>query len=433
MTPPPTPRLPVEPWWAGEPGPSHRRPAARGRGARRGFGRTWWGQAWVDALEHRAALDPNRLPRGRGYARSGSVAELDITSGVVLAQVQGSRREPYEVVVRVRAFDDGEWGRVLDAVAASLGRAAALLDGELPPALADDVASAGLSLLPGPGEVQPRCSCPDWADPCKHSAAVCYLVADALDDDPFTLLRLRGRDREQVLAALRARRGGGASTSTRPAVAEPIDAVPAREVWAHEPDLPPLPPVPLPPDRPGQPGVLPVEPPAGSGITAAGLEALAADAARRAWQLATGEGDGGLHLDVETDLARRAAAVLAGPDDPAPVVRAMARAAGMTAPRLTSRAIAWRGGGADGLAALLDSWQPGPDEMADGLVALEDRLPPGATAPRAQANRITSGRVQLRLGAGGLWYLFAKSGSTWDLTGQGSSDPRTLLTDKDQV
>src|SRR6202034_4391824 len=168
------------------------------------------GAAWVEALEQRARLDPNRLPRGRDYARSGAVGELTLAPGEARAQVQGRMTAPYEVRIRVRRFSDEEWDRVLTAISTRLGHAAALLDGELPPEIAQDATSAGLDLLPGGGEIGPRCSCPDEADPCKHSAAACYLVADALDADPFVLLLLRGRTRDQVLAGVRTRRRGAA-------------------------------------------------------------------------------------------------------------------------------------------------------------------------------------------------------------------------------
>jgi uncharacterized Zn finger protein len=148
------------------------------------FGRTWWGRAWVDALEQRGQLDPTRLPRGATYARDGSVDQPGFAPGEVSAQVTGRRAQPYHVRVRVRQFTPHEWDRVLEAICARLSHAAALLDGDLPPDVADDVAATGLSLLPGPGEVGPRCTCPDEADPCKHSAAVCHLIADALDADP---------------------------------------------------------------------------------------------------------------------------------------------------------------------------------------------------------------------------------------------------------
>jgi uncharacterized Zn finger protein len=134
----------------------------------REFGRTWWGRAWLEALEQRARLDPDRLPRGRDYARSGAVGELTLAPGEARAQVRGRKTEPYQVRIRVRRFADEEWDRVLEAIAARLGHAAALLDGELPPEIADDATGAGLDLLPGGGEVGPRCDCPDDADPCKH-------------------------------------------------------------------------------------------------------------------------------------------------------------------------------------------------------------------------------------------------------------------------
>lgn len=417
-----SPRGSGQPWWAEEQGSSHRKPAARGSGARRGFGSTWWGKAWVQALEQRAALDPSRLPRGRSYARSGSVLDMDVVPGEVRAQVQGSRRKPYSVHVRVRKFDAGEWGRVLDAVAAQIGRTAALLDGELPPEVVDDVASAGLSLLPGAGEVQPRCSCPDWADPCKHSAAVCYLVADELDADPFALLRLRGRDRDEVLAGLRARRGGtGRDGGTQAAVAAST-GMPLKQALARE--VATLPPVPLPPQRAGRPAVLPVEPPGASGIDPGSLSTLAADAARRAFDVLGGDGDDGLALDVEADLARWAAATL-GPGTRTFAIPEMARRAGVPPRQLTSWALAWRHGGRAGLEVLRESWRPLPDELDDGRAALETFDGTGRVV--TQQNRLTRGRVQLRLGQDRLWYRFEKSGPTWDLAAPPVADPRTLL------
>jgi len=166
--PPPSKRLPGSgPWRAA---------------GKRPFGASWWGKAWVEAIEQRARLDRNRLPRGRTYARTGAVGELEVRAGEIVAEVQGSRAKPYKVTVRVRTYSEKEWNQTLAALASQVGNLAALLDGEMPPGVADDLAAANIELLPGAGEVMPRCSCPDWADPCKHSAAVCYLVADTLDD-----------------------------------------------------------------------------------------------------------------------------------------------------------------------------------------------------------------------------------------------------------
>jgi len=277
------------PWWLDRTDDGHRPPAVRGPGSKRQFGRTWWGRAWIDALENRTALDPGRLSRGRSYARRGAVRRMDVAPGLVMASVQGSRMLPYTVTVRVTTFDERGWNSLLDTIGRQIGRTAALLDGEVPPDVVDDVAAAGLELLPGPGEVQPRCSCPDVADPCKHAAAVCYLVADALDDDPFTLLLLRGRSRTDVLTTLRARRT--TSRAVRDGQHSPHedapDTVVARDAFKRmSTDRPAIPVPPLPPERAGQP-VLLAEPPPGSGIDAEALLDLATKAAQRAWQLAT--------------------------------------------------------------------------------------------------------------------------------------------------
>ena len=410
-------------WWQQRPGPDHRPPPARGSGSRRSFGRTWWGQAWLEALQARAALDPNRLSRGRGYARRGTVSDLVVEPGAVHAAVQGSRAQPYDVTVRVAQFSTDEWDGLLGVVAAQVGRTAALLDGDLPPELVDDVAAAGLSLLPGAGEVQPRCSCPDWADPCKHSAAVCFLVCDLLDDDPFALLLLRGRTREDVLAQLRRLRGG-ALAAAGPAPDEVVgrphrdEGVRAAEAFARE--VAELPAVPLPPARPGQAAVAALAPPAESGVDRDALLALAADATRRAWELATGDGDGGLRLRTDEDVARRAVALLgtSGLGELAARVRMPSR-------ELARRALAWRIGGSGGLAVLLTSWRPEPAAVAEGRAALRTRA---GERVHARGNRLTQGTVQLRLAEDGLWYLFGHSFGGWDLQTAGSPDPHDLLT-----
>jgi uncharacterized Zn finger protein len=401
--------------------PEDRRPAARPRRRRRGFGLTWWGEAWVTALEERARLDPNRLPRGRSYARGGTVGELTIGPGEVRAAVQGRRVRPYQVRVRVRVLDAEEWNRVLDAIAAQIGHAAALLDGELLPEVANDVRSAGTDLLPGPGELQPRCSCPDWADPCKHAAAVCYLVAGALDADPFSLLLLRGRQRDEVLAALRARRRSAEANMAPASRSQPAPdrGVDARE--AYQRSLAPLPAPPLPPQRPGQPAVLPVDPPPDAGLRPEDLLALAADAAARAFQLATGSGDGGLSLDLEADLARRAAGLLGTGRG----IAALAVSAGMPSRELLRWAATWQQAGRGGLDALRTAWQPAAADLAEGRATLDQ--PAGHGPVRAWRNRLTRGRLQLRLGSDGQWYRFVRSGSDWVLDGPPAPEPGALV------
>lgn len=389
-------------------------PAAKGPGSRRPFGATWWGRAWLEALEQRARLDPGRLSRGRSYARRGSVVELTVSPGEVEAIVQGSRVTPYQVTVRIRAFSSAEWDSVLEVVSAQIGRVAALLDGELPPEVIDDVRDAGLELLPGAGEVLTHCTCPDFAVPCKHSAAVCYLIADALDDDPFALLLLRGRRKDELLAALRARRGSPAAPVVAPRTPPPA-GIPAIAAFASPSSVPvPAPPRPL--GAPGVPAAVRVlDPPRSSGVDVRDLVTLATDAAQRAWELASGDGDGGLNLTFEQDLARRAAKALGTPD-----LADLAHRAGISSRRLTSWAVAWREAGPGGLTVTLDDpVTVSPDVLTEALEAL-----PNATI---EANRVTSGKLQLRLGPDNLWYRFNQQFNDWTLSGPPSPDPKDLL------
>jgi len=165
------------------------------------FSRKWWGKRWVATLE--SFPIGARLGRGKRYARSGQVADLRIGAGEVSAAVQGTRRTPYKVRIRLRAFTPEEWLAVMRKLRRKPLETAALLNGEMPEALEKLFASSGLSLFPQTdSDLQTDCSCPDWSNPCKHIAAVYYLLAEAFDDDPFLLLRLRGMDREQFLAQL---------------------------------------------------------------------------------------------------------------------------------------------------------------------------------------------------------------------------------------
>jgi len=390
-------------------------PAAKGPGSRRGFGATWWGRAWLEALEHRARLDPNRLARGRSYARRGSVLELTVSPGSVDAVVQGSRVTPYQVTVRIRAFSSAEWDAVLEVVSSQIGRVAALLDGELPPEVVDDVHAAGLDLLPGAGEVLTNCSCPDFAVPCKHSAAVCYLIADAFDDDPFALLLLRGRRKDELLSALRSRRSGPSAVA--PTRTPPPPGIPAIAAFAGHTTVPvPVPPRPL--GTPGQPAaVRALDPPRSSGVDVRDLVALATDAARRAWEFASGDGDAGMRVTFDQDLARRASLLLGTPE-----LADLAHRAGVPARQLTSWAVAWREGGPGGLSATVDT----PTDIDESALAEAAQALPGATI---EANRVTAGKTQLRLGPDALWYRFDQHFNDWTLTRPPSPDPQELLAD----
>ncbi|WP_405541212.1 hypothetical protein OG478_01370 [Streptomyces phaeochromogenes] len=131
--------------------PGPRRAPGRGR---RAFAATWWGQAWVTALED-STLDSGRLSRGRTYARQGMVGAVTIAPGQVKAAVQGSRPRPYRSAVHLPVLTDAQWHTLLDTIAARAGHLAALLDGEMPAELVDDAREAGVALLPQPTELDP--------------------------------------------------------------------------------------------------------------------------------------------------------------------------------------------------------------------------------------------------------------------------------------
>ncbi len=171
--------------------------------ARGPLGEHWWSQRFVGVLESYGL--GARMQRGRRYARSGQVLSLDVRAGQLLAQVQGSRVTPYLVTVEAGRASESQWQRVDEVLGSRVGFAARLLAGTVPPELEDAFDTAGVQLFPARwSDLAASCSCPDGANPCKHIAAVLYLFADRLDDDPWLLLAWRGRTRDQVLAPLMA-------------------------------------------------------------------------------------------------------------------------------------------------------------------------------------------------------------------------------------
>ncbi len=189
------------------------------------FGSTWWGQRWIGALERFGSGYRSRLGRGRSYARQGRVHDLSVKGGAVFARVTGSRLDPYEVRLEVAPLGAASWDRAIEAMAAKARFAAHLLSGEMPREIDEAFQDTGTSLFPTRGDdLVTDCSCPDWGNPCKHVAAVHYVLGDAFDRDPFLLFRLRGRDKDAVLAALRRLRSGSSDTvsgSRRPRTKPP--------------------------------------------------------------------------------------------------------------------------------------------------------------------------------------------------------------------
>ncbi|MFI8090658.1 SWIM zinc finger family protein [Streptomyces sp. NPDC086080] len=390
-------------------------PPRAGGGA--GFAGTWWGGAWVTALED-GALDPARLARGRGYAEQGHVDAITVTPGLVLAYVRGSRPRPYRVQVRLRTFGDADWERFLDAAAERPGHIAALLDKEMPESLAD----CGVPLLPGPGDLDPRCSCPDSGHPCKHAAALCYQTARLLDADPFVLLLLRGRGEREVIDALSRLSAARAARAAREKEPEPLPGIRAAEVIARtDRELPPLPAPLPPPPHPQQPPAYPASP---GGPDPYALDQLATDAAARAHALLTTGRDpvGGLtlwHDAVRLAAARPGSGLTAATRT---LYSSLARAAGRGPAELARGVAAWRQGGPAGLAVLEEPWDPpaGRFDRARPLLLAAD-LP----AFRPWRNRLTHprGHVQLRLGRDHLWYAYESEPGHDDWWPRGTPDP----------
>lgn len=378
------------------------------------FAETWWGNAWVSALEE-GALDAARLARGRAYADQGHVDAITVTPGLVLAYVHGSRPRPYRVQVRLRTLDDGDWDRFLDAAAERPGHIAALLDKEMPKSLAD----CGVDLLPGPGDLAPQCSCPDHGHPCKHAAALCYQTARLLDEDPFVLLLLRGRGERELLDALSRRNAARAARAAQEQQSAPLPGVRARDALARR-ALPPLPP-PLPaPAHPEQP---PTYPGAPGGPDPFALDQLATDAAARAHALLTTGRDPVAELTLWQDAVRLAAARPGSGLTAATraLYSSLASAAGRTPGDLARAVAAWRQGGLEGLTVLEEPWDPpaGRFDRARPLLLAAD-LP----AFRPWRNQLTHprGHAQLRLGHDGLWYAYESEPGHDDWWPRGTPD-----------
>ncbi|MGW1793867.1 SWIM zinc finger family protein, partial [Streptomyces tubercidicus] len=211
-------------------------PAARGQA----FARSWWGQAWLKALED-SALDGAQVKLGRRHARAGAVGAVSVRPGRITAVVQDRDHTRHRSDVLLQQLSAADWDRFLDLVADRAGHIAALLDRDMPPVLVEDAAAAGIELLPGIGDLEPECDCAAW-DHCAHSTALCYQLARLLDQDPFILLLMRGRGERELLDELQARSASRAAGATgADAAAEPDAAgVPAAEAYAARDILPPL-------------------------------------------------------------------------------------------------------------------------------------------------------------------------------------------------
>jgi uncharacterized Zn finger protein len=183
----------------------------------RTIAKSFWGKSWCSNLERYSDYE-NRLPRGRAYVRNGSVVDLQITKGEVSAMVAGS--ELYHVKISIKPVTAGRWKAICRDCAGTIDSLVELLQGRLAKGVMDRVCREGDGLFPAPGEIKLSCSCPDWADMCKHVAAVLYGVGARLDEIPQLLFVLRDVDEKELLAGVEQ---GLPLTRTTPSAAKVLD------------------------------------------------------------------------------------------------------------------------------------------------------------------------------------------------------------------
>ena len=184
------------------------------------FAKSWWAKRWIGVLE--SFNIGARLGRGKRYAREGQVVAIEVEKGLVTAVVQGSRAEPYQVEIGVRTLSGRDWRRLAEALGKQAIFTARLLAGEMPENIEEAFRGVGLSLFPNRRtDLKTDCSCPDWSNPCKHIAAVYYLVGEEFDREPFLMFKLRGMEREELVALVSGQRSGKGGSAGRAATPSP--------------------------------------------------------------------------------------------------------------------------------------------------------------------------------------------------------------------
>lgn len=164
--------------------------------------RQWWVERWLELLD--SYRFKKRLERARSYAREGHVLSIEFENSQVLATVQGSEVEPYQVSLKLDPFNDEDWHYVITTLAEKAIYSAQLLAGQMPESIEKVFIKNGLNLFPfNLSDIRSHCSCPDKANPCKHIGAIYYQLADRFSEDPFVIFQLRGRTKSQILAELR--------------------------------------------------------------------------------------------------------------------------------------------------------------------------------------------------------------------------------------
>jgi uncharacterized Zn finger protein len=180
----------------------------KAKSKRGAIGEKWWSKRFVSLLE--SFNIGARLGRGRSYARKGQVISIEVEKGLVRSKVQGTRSKPYDITIQLSQISDKDWNKAIDSMASRAVFAAKLLSGEMPQDIEEAFADAKVSLFPEEKDLKTDCSCPDWSNPCKHIAAVYYLLAEQFDENPFLIFKLRGRTKEEIIEELRERRASNA-------------------------------------------------------------------------------------------------------------------------------------------------------------------------------------------------------------------------------
>ncbi|MFE6759444.1 SWF or SNF family helicase [Streptomyces sp. NPDC057684] len=400
----------------------------------RGFAQSWWGQTWLKALED-TALDLQQLKAGRRLARAGSVGAVSVRPGRVTAVVGDRGGAVYRADVLLQRLSEEEWDHFLGMAVERAGHIAALLDREMPPHLVEDAAAAGVELLPGIGDLEPRCGCDAW-DHCAHTAALCYQLARLLDQDPFVLLLMRGRGERALLDELQVRSVASAPSGSagEDSDEEPVDAdgVDATETFAAGNILPPLP---VAPPVPPEAGPVPsldteTEPPTGTDVAA--LEFLGARAAAEAHRMLTDALAPGHELRApaeELTIHQDAVRLAAGAPE-AWIGARLAEGSGRDGEGLAAAVLAWEHGGTAGLSVLEDAWTPDAETAARARAAVEAAWDAGERPPlRATRNRWTAvdTGAQVRLGRDGRWWPFRENRGRWLPAGPAAHDPAAAL------
>ncbi|NEY33505.1 SWF or SNF family helicase [Streptomyces sp. PRKS01-65] len=396
-------------------------PPARGRG----FARTWWGRAWLRALEE-TALDAQQVKTGSRLARAGAVGAVSVRPGRITAVVRDRDGTAHRADVLLEELSGEQWDRFTGMAAERAGHVAALLEREMPPHLVEDAAAAGIELLPGLGDLEPECGCGAW-DHCGHTAALCHQVARLLDQDPFVLLLMRGRGEQAVLDALQAH--GRAAAGEKAPRAGGVDAA---DAYATGSLLPPLPPAPELPREPGVPRSLDTGAAPPPGIDTGALALLASGAAAQAHGLLAGAlrpGHAQSAPEAELTLAQDAVRLAAGDPGPSAAAR-LADGSGRDGEAMAAAVRAWRHGGAAALSVLEEEWVVEGAALARARTALESAWDEGERPSlRMRANRwtVVGAPRQLRLGRDGRWWPYRREGDRWLPAGDPAHDPASAL------